>query len=78
MAEAEKAGMGRGKDGHMGSVRQATSAEVADLKLPSESYLVLKGKKHETWDLMEEAEKKRGFKIIKKGGRYWSVPEDVK
>jgi hypothetical protein len=75
MAEAEKAGMVRGKDGHMGSVRQATSAEVADLKLPSESYLVLKGKNHETWDLMEEAEKERGFKIIKKDGRYWSVPE---
>ena len=36
--------------------------------------MVLKGKQHKTWGLMEEAEKRRGSQIIKKGNRYYSVP----
>ena len=37
--------------------------------------MVLKGRKHPTWKLMEEEETNRGFKIIKKeNGRYYSVP----
>ena len=36
--------------------------------------LLLKGKGHETWNLTEEGEKKAGYKIIFKDGRYYSVP----
>ena len=35
--------------------------------------LILKGRKHKTWHLTEEAEKKLGYKIIKKNGRYYSI-----
>jgi len=37
--------------------------------------MVLKGRKHETWHLMEQEEVRRGNMIIKKDdGRYYSVP----
>jgi len=60
--------------GHYGSVRESTPEERDRYNLPEESYLVLKGRKHETWDKAVEAENNRGFVIIKRGGRYWSVP----
>lgn len=43
-----------------------------------EKFLILKGRRHPTWGLMEEAEKNRGYKIIKENGRYFSVPMDYK
>jgi hypothetical protein len=37
--------------------------------------MVLKGRQHETWNLMEEEERRRGNRIIKKkDGRYYSEP----
>ena len=36
--------------------------------------MVLKGRDHPTWYLMEEEEKRRGNMITKKDGRYFSVP----
>jgi hypothetical protein len=36
--------------------------------------MVLKGRNHPTWDLMMQAEKRLGNKVIKKDGRYFSVP----
>ena len=40
--------------------------------------MVLKGRKHETWHLMEQEEIKRGNMIIKrKDGRYYSVPRPI-
>ncbi len=38
--------------------------------------MVLKGRKHPTWGLMAEEEKRLGNEIIKKNGRYFSVPAD--
>ena len=55
--------------------------ELEDYKLHSGSLnprtgMVLKGKKHPTWNMMEEEEKRRGNKIIKyKDGRYYTVPK---
>ena len=44
--------------------------------LDSRTGMVLKGKKHQTWDLMEAEEQRRGNKIVKKeDGRYYSVPD---
>jgi len=37
--------------------------------------MVLKGRKHKTWHLMEQEEMRRGNMIIKKDdGRYYSIP----
>lgn len=38
--------------------------------------MVLKGRQHETWDLMEKEEVRRGNKIAKKGDRYYSVKDE--
>jgi hypothetical protein len=71
---AQLAGMRPDETGHMGSVREASEDERKLLNLPDEAYLVLKGRKHETFHKTEKAEAERGFKIIKLKGRYWSVP----
>jgi len=36
--------------------------------------LLLKGRGHPTWPLTEAGEKKAGYKIIFRDGRYYSVP----
>lgn len=40
--------------------------------------LLLKGRGHETWHKTVEGEKEAGYKIFKKGGRYYSMPIDAK
>jgi len=50
-----------GKKGHWGSLDPRTG-------------MVLKGRKHKTWDLMEIEEERRGNRVIKRNGRYYSVP----
>lgn len=62
--------------GHWGSVTLVSQSLRERLNLPEESYLVLKGKKHKTWNLAKAAEEERGFKIIKLGERYFSVPKE--
>jgi hypothetical protein len=36
------------------------------------SGLLLKGRNHKTWNLLEAGEKKAGYKIYKRAGRYYS------
>ena len=62
-------------EGHWGSVTRASKQDRQRYKLPADSYVVLKGRSHETWDKAEEGEKARGATIIKMGDRYFSVPE---
>lgn len=51
-----------GPDGHWGSLDPRTG-------------MVLKGKKHPTWSLMEQEERKRGSSIVRQPNkRYYSVP----
>jgi hypothetical protein len=57
---AAEAGMKR-IGGHMGSIGKGG--------------MVLKGRKHKTWNKTVKAEKARRHKIVKKKGRYWTVPE---
>ena len=64
-ASAKRAGMKPGKTGHWGSVVEVDRGK----------YLVLKGADHKTFSKTVEAEKKRGYKIVKQGGRYYSVPK---
>lgn len=66
-------GTGENK-GHWGSVTKASEADRKKFGLPEDSYVMLKGRKHETWDKAEEAEIARGSKIVKHGDRYYSVP----
>jgi|TARA_S200002703_G_scaffold136586_1_gene125969 hypothetical protein len=72
--EAERVGMTRDKTGHMGSVALTTKEQQLKFNLPKESYIILKGKSHETFDKAVKAEQNRGFIVKKKGNRYFSVP----
>ena len=62
--------------GHMGTTADTTPNERKEFGLPDESYLILKGRKHESWADGVAGEKRRGFKVIKRGRRYYSVPGD--
>jgi hypothetical protein len=60
---------------HYGSVIETTKEQQEQYGLPEESYMLLKGKTHETWDKAVQGEEDRGFKIEKHGDRYYSVPD---
>lgn len=82
-ASAQRGGLVRNKTpgenfGHLGSVTDAPPIDKEILGLPDESYLVLKGRAHESWDKAEQAETARGFKIVRRGNRDYSVPNDWK
>lgn len=62
--------------GHWGSVAMASEADKKKHKLPNESYMILKGKNHETFSKAVAGEEARGFQVVKKGSRYYSVPKD--
>ena len=62
--------------GHWGSVVPAEVEAIKRNKLPQGSYLILKGRNHPTWGKAVEAEIARGFRIIRRGNRYWSVPAE--
>ena len=78
-ATARKAGMGpdgTGENtGHWGSVAPASMKEKEEFNLPKESYKILKGRSHETWQKAVDAEQERGFEIKKYGNRYFSIPK---
>jgi hypothetical protein len=61
--------------GHWGSVAPVSDDEQQLHDLPSDSYVVLKGKSHPTFHKAEAAENERGSGIVKKGDRYYSVPK---
>ena len=76
-ARAKEAGMERDETGHMGSVAPTTDKEKKEFNLPDESYIMLKGEKHETWDKAVQGEQERGFEVVKIGDRYYSVPKEA-
>ena len=61
-ATADKLGYKKDKEGHLPS---------RDFK----SGMILKGKKHPTFNKAVEADKKLGYKLIKKNGRYYTVKD---
>lgn len=69
------AGMFPNKAGRFGSVAPVSTEEQKLFGVPKGSFLVLKGRKHPTFDKTVAAEKKRGFKIVKRGGRLLSIQE---
>ena len=60
--------------GHWGSVAPVSDDEAMKNEIPEDSYVVLKGKKHKTFNKAVDAENARGSKIEKHGTRYYSVP----
>jgi len=61
--------------GHFGSVAPTTFVEQLRLGLPTNSFIILKGRNHISFQKAVEAEKARGFKIIERDGRFFSVPD---
>ena len=59
---------------HFGSVALTTREQQEKFNLPKESYIILKGRQHETFDKAVEGERKRGFIVKKIGNRYFSIP----
>lgn len=60
--------------GHFGSVVPTTPDQRRDLGLPHDSYMVLKGRAHESFDNAVAAEERRGFTVKRFGNRFFSVP----
>jgi hypothetical protein len=71
---AQASGMQPGEDGHWGSVAEVSKEESARHGLPDGSYVLLKGRNHETWDKAVAAEEARGSQVVERGGRYYSIP----
>lgn len=62
---------------HWGSVIGTTKEDQEKYGLPEESYMLLKGKSHETWDKAVQGEAERGFRVKKFGDRYYSIPAEI-
>lgn len=76
---AKRNGMSPSADnGHWGSVAPASKEDVEKYKLPDGSYVILKGKNHESWGKAVSAENDRGYEVKKFGDRYYSVPRSNK
>lgn len=74
---AKSAGMTPDDSGHWSSRLPLSKEESDKLGLPEDSGLILKGKSHPTFDKTIKGEERAGYKVIKKGGRYYSVPSDA-
>jgi hypothetical protein len=60
--------------GHWGSVAPTPLQYRFDYKLPEDSYMMLKGSAHPTFQQGVEGEEGRGYQVMKFGDRYFSVP----
>lgn len=61
------------EDGHWGSVAPISESERIKHNLPSDSYVILKGAQHPTFDKAVKAEEQRGARVEKRGNRYYSI-----
>ena len=59
---------------HWGSVAPTSEQAMRTYGLPSDSYLMLKGRKHESWYKGVQGERERGYAVKKYGDRYYSIP----
>ena len=75
---------GKGQNaGHWGSVAPAPQQYVEQYNLPAESYMMLKGVQHPTWDKAVAGEMQHttpnapaGYTIRQYGDRFFSVPKE--
>jgi hypothetical protein len=49
-----------------------------DYNLPENSYMMLKGAAHPTFQMGVQGEQDRGYQVMKFGDRYFSLPPDYK
>jgi hypothetical protein len=68
--------------GHWGSVAPAPQQYVNQYQLPADSYMMLKGVQHPTWDKAVTGEMQhktpnapKGYEIVQYGDRFFSVPK---
>ena len=74
---------GKGQNaGHWGSVAPAPQQYVEQYNLPAESYMMLKGVQHPTWDKAVAGEMQHktpnaplGYQIVQYGDRFFSIPK---
>ena len=82
MERAISAGLTPAQDGqnrgHWGSVAPVSADEMNKFGLPEDSYVLLKGKSHDTFSKAVAGEEVRGYKVVPLGGRYYSVPNSFK
>ena len=75
---AKAAGMGPdgtgANAGHWGSVAPASLNIRQRFGLPEDSYVLLKGRNHPTWDKAVQGENNRGYKVLQLEDRFYSVP----
>jgi hypothetical protein len=64
--------------GHWGSVAPTPLQYRMDYNLPEDSYMMLKGAGHPTFQQGVEGEESRGYQVMKFGDRYFSVPAGFK
>jgi len=62
--------------GHWGSVAPTPVQYRMQYGLPEDSYMMLKGASHPTFQKGVQGEQDRGYKVIKYGDRYFSVPAE--
>ena len=62
--------------GHWGSVAPTPIKYRMDYQLPEDSYMMLKGSAHPTFQMGVQGEQDRGYQVMKFGDRYFSVPAD--
>ena len=75
-------GTGTGENaGHWGSVAPAPQQYVDQYQLPADSYMMLKGVQHPTWDKAVAGEQQHttqtaptGYEIRQFGDRFFSIP----
>lgn len=59
---------------HMQSRLPLTEEEALEFGVPPGSGLILKGRRHPTFDKAIKADEALGFKLIRRGNRYFTVP----
>lgn len=62
--------------GHYGSVAPTPLEYRLRYNLPENSYIMLKGAEHPTFQKGVQGEEERGYKVMKFGDRYFSVPPE--
>jgi hypothetical protein len=60
--------------GHYGSVAPTPMQYRMDYNLPENSYMMLKGAAHPTFQMGVQGEQDRGYQVMKFGDRYFSLP----
>ena len=62
---------------HFGSVAPTTLTQQKQFGMPRNSYMILKGRGHSSYKQAVRGENERGFQVIQRGNRSFSVPNKI-